>query len=225
MPIQLRFATLLCVSSVTLFAQSYTITTVAGTNRVLDGSPATAVPLRDPRSVAFDSAGNLYIADAGDNRVRRVSSQGTISTYAGTGAPGFAGDGGKATSALLASPTGIAFDSSNNLYIADRDNDRVRRVATDGTITTVAGNCASASRGDGGKATLASVRPYAVAVDNKGTLYIADIGARIRKVDANGNISTIAGTGTIGFSGDKGPATAALIGIVVGLAIDSRGDI
>src|SRR5262249_42424442 len=207
-------------------AQTYTISTIAGTDRVLDGSPAINVPLRNPISVAVDATGALYIADSADNRVRKVSASGVISTFAGTGVPGYFGDRGKATQALLAGPIGLAVDSNGVVYIAERDNAVVRRVALDGTINTIAGNGTPGFGGDDGPATSASIRPTSVAVDGKGNLYIGDgFNYRIRKVDANGKISTIAGTGNQGFSGDNGPALNADIDFVAGIAADSGGNV
>src|SRR5215472_6901343 len=143
---------LLCFAAFDTSGQPYTISTVAGTDRLLDGSNATSSPLREPRSVATDGFGNLYIADTADNRVRKVNSSGIISTYAGTGVPGYTGDRGKATMAQLSAPTGVAVDGSGNVYIADRDNFRVRRVSLDGTINTVVGNGTAGFSGDNGPA-------------------------------------------------------------------------
>ena len=209
-----------------LHAQPYTISTIAGTNRLLDGGSGTLAPLRQPRSVAADTLGNVYIADSADNRIRKVNFSGIISTYAGTGEPGYSGDRGKASLAQLNGPTGVAVDASGNLYIADRGNYRVRRISLDGTINTVAGTGISGFSGDNGPATSARVIPVAVAVDGKGILYIADgLNFRIRKVDLNGTITTVAGVGTSGFAGDNGPALSALIGLVTGMAVDSAGNI
>jgi uncharacterized protein (TIGR03437 family) len=216
----------LCLSVFDISAQPYTINTVAGTARLLDGGNAASAPLREPQSVAIDAAGNLYIADTSDNRIRKVNFSGIISTYAGTGASGYSGDRGQAAVAELSGPTGVAVDGSGNVYIADRDNFRVRRISINGTINTVAGNGTAGFSGDNGPAVSAQVTPLAVAVDNKGNLLIADgTNYRIRKVDSNGTITTIAGTGTSGYSGDNGPATSALIGLVTGLAVDSAGNL
>src|SRR5690349_5683499 len=110
----------LCLWVVDLHSQPYTISTVAGTSRLLDGGSATLAPLRDPRGVAVDGAGNLYIADTSDNRIRKVNFSGTISTFSGTGVPGYSGDRGKAMSAQLSGPTGVAVDANGNVYVADR---------------------------------------------------------------------------------------------------------
>ena len=136
------------------------------------------------------------------------------------------GDRGKAAAATLNSPTSVAVDAAGNLYIADKGNYRVRRISTDGTINTVAGNGGAGFSGDGQPATQAELQPLAVAVDTKGNLFISDVGnARIRKVDTQGVITTIAGTSSPGFAGDNGPATSAQINPVVGLAADNAGNL
>ena len=122
----------LCLSVFDISAQPYTISTVAGTARLLDGGNATSAPLREPRSVAIDAAGNLYIADTSDNRIRKVNFSGIISTYGGTGAPGYSGDRGQATVAELSGPTGVAVDGSGNVYVADGSNNRIQKLDTSG---------------------------------------------------------------------------------------------
>ncbi len=183
-----------------------------------------------PHAVAVDSDGNLYIADNGNNRIRKVDkTTGEISTVAGNGVRGFSGDGGAATSAHLALPTGVAVDSSGNLYIADQDNNRIRKVdKATGTISTVAGNGGRGYSGDGGLANETSLNnPIGVAVDSSGDVYIADTGnSRIRKVDQiTGKISTVAGTGRQGYSGDGGPATSAQLTIPFEIAVDASGNL
>lgn len=162
-----------------------------------DGGAATGASLSDATGVAIDAAGNLYIADAGNRRIRKVTPGGIITTFAGTGIQGSAGDGGAATAAQLNRPTAVTLDSAGNLYIADSSNHRIRRVAGNGTITTVAGNGRDAFAGDGGQATNASLSfPLGVAVDKSGNLYIADAGNnRIRRVTPAGVITTVAGDG------------------------------
>ena len=179
-----------------LFGQQYVISTIAGNNTSGssgDNGPATAAQLFQPAGIAVDSSGNIYIADAGNHRVRKVAN-GTITTYAGTGTAGFTGDGKAASSAQLNNPTGVALDSSGNLYIADAGNNVIRQVSTSGTITTIAGNnsLGAGNTGDGGAATNAQLNnPVAVAVDSAGNLYIADANNNtIRKV-SNKNISTV----------------------------------
>jgi uncharacterized protein (TIGR03437 family) len=205
-----------------------TIATVAGIGGMGfsgDGGPATSALLYIPHGVAADSAFNLYIADTGNLRIRKVSG-GTITTVAGGGSGfPFSGDGGHATNASLNIPYGVAVDSAGNLYIADTGNNRIRKV-TDGTITTVAGNGNVGFSGDGGPATSASLnQPWAVAVDSAGNLYIADYeNNRIRKV-SGGTITTVAGNGVVGFSGDGGPATSAFLNYPEGVAVDSAGNL
>ena len=164
--------------------------------------------------MALDSNGNLYIADTGNDLIRKVSSSGVITTVAGGGKSNKKdsfGDGGPATSASLNTPLGVALDSNGNLYIADTGNDLIRKVSSSGVITTVAGGSKGNQKdsvGDGNPATSASLNaPYGLALDSSGNLYIADAGnARIRKVNSSGVITTIAGTGEAGYSGDGGPA-------------------
>lgn len=207
------------------WSQPYTITTVAGTDRLLDGHNANTVPLRGPAAVAVDTSGNLYIADAEDNRIRKVDTSGIISTYAGTGAPGYNGDRVKAINAQLNLPSAIAFDTAGNLYVADLGNSRIRAISSNGTISTVAGNGSPGTLGDNGPAIQAQVSPLAVAVDTQGNLYISTLDFHIRKVDANGTITTIAGTGSPGYGGDNGPAKLATIGQVPAMICDAKGDL
>ena len=192
------------------------ITTVAG-NGVAgfsgDGGPGTSASLWNPRGVAVDGGGNLLIADNFNHRIRWLSAiTGIITTVAGTGLQGFSGDGGPGTSASLSLPWGVAVDGGGNVLIADSNNHRVRRVAAGtGVITTVAGNGEEGFNGDGGPGTSASLwYPSGVAVDGRGNVYIADSGnSCIRRVAAGtGVITTVAGNGTRGFSGDGGPARA-----------------
>jgi uncharacterized protein (TIGR03437 family) len=192
-----------------------------------DGSAATSAQLNAPQGLAVDAAGNLFIADTMNAKVRKVSASGTITTVVGSGTPGFGGDGGAAASAQLNLPVGVAVDSSGNLYIADFGNSRVRKVSTNNTIATVAGNGSAGYSGDGGPAAKAQLNgPQAVAVDAAGNLYIADTGNNaIREVTAAGLISTVAGNGIAGYSGDGGPATSAQVGNPVGVAVDGVGNI
>ena len=205
-----------------------TISTVAGSGTAGfagDGAAAASAQLNLPFGVAVDTAGNLYIAEFGNNRVRKVTAGGTISTLAGNGVSGYSGDGGQATGAMLNGPQGVAVDTAGNVYIADTGNNRVRKVAPNGTITTVAGN-GIAGFSDGGSAVNAQVgNPVAVAVDSAGNLYIADGSARVRKVFASGLITTIAGNGTNGYTGDGGIATSARLNGPSALAVDSAGNV
>ena len=165
-----------------------------------DGGLAVNAAVFQPTAVAVDSSANVYIAEYG-SRVRKVTPEGIISTFAGTGIDGFGGDGHPATQAQLYAPFGLAIDSSNNLYIADTNNNRIRKVTTDGIITTVAGNGQPGSTGDGGSARAATIyQPLRLAVDAAGNLFFVEttnpaIVPRLRKVDTHGNISTVAGGG------------------------------
>ncbi len=190
-----------------------------------DGGPATSAVLYSPRGVTVDPSGNIYIADSSNNVIRRVSPGGTITTVAGNGLPTLSGDGGPATIASLQTPLGLAVDAGGNLYIADANNHRVRRVSPGGNIFTAAGG---GTGGDGVSATSASLQyPVAVAVDSGGNLYIADLYAcTIRKVTlSTGIISTVAGNGNYGFSGDGGPANAAQLSYPAGVAVDAGGNL
>ena len=200
------------------------IDTFAGLPELGDNGPAIDAWLAFPAGVAVDGAGNLYIADARNHRIRKVDSSGTITTIAGTGEFGFNGDGGPATDARLAAPTGVAVDGAGNLYIADARNHRIRKVDSSGTITTIAG---FVDPGDGGPASEGRLAfPTGVAVNGAGNLYIADArNHRIRKVDSSGTITTIAGTGEFGFGGDGGPATDARLALPNGMAVDGAGNL
>ncbi len=205
-------AALLFVSAIGT-ASGQSIFTVAG-GGTDDGRPANAVGLQFPSAVALDRLGNLYIADSVGNRIRKVAAgSGIITTVAGTGASGTSGDGGPATAASLSYPEDVAVDTLGNLYIADSFNHRVRKItAATGIITTIVGTGEKGFSGDGGPPTNALLdAPSGIAIAPSGDFYVADAGNnRIRKV-ANGLITTIAGTGSPGYSGDGGPATKAEI--------------
>ena len=203
------------------------IDTFAGVPKPGDGGPATEAQIRSPSDVVVDATGNLYIADAGNHRIRKMDPAGMITTIAGWGDPGFSGDGGPATEARFGNPFGIAVDGAGNVYIAEERNHRIRKVDTTGTITTIAGTGELGFGGDGGPATEAQLtRPFGVAVDATGNLYIADrSNNRIRKVDPTGTITTIAGTGERGFGGDGGPATEAQINGPSDVAVDGTGNL
>ncbi|MFI1577534.1 RICIN domain-containing protein [Embleya sp. NPDC020630] len=201
------------------------IATVAGTGTAAfggDDGPAVSARLNYPLGVAVDSTGIVYVADYHNQRVRKITPDGTITTVAGNGTGGFRGDGGPATSAQLNRPYGVAVDGADDLYIADAENHRVRKVTADGTIATVAGNGTGGFRGDGGPATSAQLNfPLGLVVDGTGALYISDHrNQRIRKVAPDGTIGTVTGTGTAGFGGDGGPAAKAQLNSPYGLAVD-----
>jgi sugar lactone lactonase YvrE len=200
------------------------ITTVAGNGTAGysgDDGPATAASLNYPYDVAVGADGSIYIADWYNHCVRKVSPGGVITTVAGTGTPGYSGDGEPATGAQLNAPAGVTLGRDESLYIADEYNHRVRRVAPTGIISTVAGNGAHAYSGDGGPAAEASLNhPFSVALDADGTLYIADeYNHRIRTVAPTGIITTVVGNGSAGYSGDDGPATEASINYPQGIAL------
>ena len=174
--------------------------------------PASAVPLILPAGLAYDAAGNLFFSESGRHLIRRVTPAGLLTTVAGTGTQGFAGDGGPATAALLDTPTALALDAVGDIFVADTHNHRIRRIdAGTGQISSVA----------------SSVNPAALAIDAAGNLFFADVSAhQISRLDAvTGTISTVAGTGIQGFSGDGGPAVAANLDTPTGLALSSAGDL
>lgn len=189
-----------------------------------DGGPASAALFMQLDGIAVAADDTIYVSDSLAHRVRRIQG-GIITTVAGTGATGLSGDGGPGTAATLHWPTALALDAAGNLYIADTFNHAIRRLAVDGTITTVAGTGVEGGSGDGGPALAAQIsQPFGVAVDEDGTLYIADRGNfKIRRVGPDGIIGTIAGTGVEGSAGDGGPATAAELGYVARVAIDGDG--
>jgi sugar lactone lactonase YvrE len=208
------------------------INTVAGNGSIfynpnVDNIPATSATLVNPAGVVTDGLGNLFISDRDDNRVRVVAPNGIINTFAGNGSNGFSGDGGQATLAQINFPIGLATDAAENVFIADWENNRIRKVTPNGIITTVAGNGTQGFGGDGGQATAASLySPSGVAVDASGNLLIADFGnMRIRKVTPAGIITTFAGSGSYGSGGDGGPAIQAQFIGPTGIAIDHAGNI
>jgi uncharacterized protein (TIGR03437 family) len=215
---------------VRMVGASGALLTVAGGGRSEnngDGGMATAAGLQDPVAVTVDARGRTWIADYLGNNVRRVSFDGRISTAAGDGSAGFAGDGGWAAEARLNRPRGIAADGYGGVFIADSENHRVRQIDSIGRITTVAGNGRRDYAGDLGPATLASLdRPNAIASAEDGSLYIADTGnSVIRLVRPDGIISTVAGTGVAGYGGDGGPARQSALNQPAGVAIDGEGNV
>ena len=207
------------------------ITTVAGnggSGSTGDGGVATNATFRHPRGIAIDVSGNLFIGDFESQNIRKVATNGVITTIAGNGTQSFQGDGGIATSAAFSNPELITVDRWGNIYIADGENFRVRKVSTNNIVTTVAGNGGYGGfSGDGGAATNAALNlPFDVAVDANSNLFIADLqNNRIRKVTANGMITTVAGNGGASFSGDNGFATEASLNNPGGVAIDADGNL
>lgn len=207
-----------------------TLTTIGGNGGYSysgDGGKATAAQLYAPQAVAVDAAGNLYIADTANNVIRKVTTDGVISTFAGTGTAGNGGDNGAAASAQLNSPEGVAVDSAGNVYIADTANSKIRKVTPGGTISTYAGSGTAGYGGDGGAATSAQLNsPTSVAVDADGNLYIADLlNSAVRKVTPGGTITTLAGNGVQGYNGDRIAASKALLNFPQSVAVDSAGNV
>ena len=212
-------------------AQAQTITTIAGNGTMGfsgDGGPATAAEMAAPNGICSDTAGNIYVADEINNCVRKISTTGIITTVVGIGSGGFSGDGGSATAAELNQPTGVAFDVTGDMYVADYMNVRIRKVdhAT-GIITTIAGNGTAALAGDGGPASAASFSgPCCLAIFRQ-LLYVSDIqDNRVRVINlSTGIITTVAGNGATTYAGDGMPATAAHIVFPQGICVDTFGDL
>lgn len=194
-----------------------------------DGGASDVAELNSPEDLVVDGAGNIYVADTTNNVIRKIDVNGNISTVAGNHAAGagFSGDGGLATSAKINDPYGVAVDSAGNLYIADSENNRIRKVDLAGIITTVAGNGTGGYSGDGGPATSAELKfPEGVRVDASGNLYIADSNNNVvRKVDTTGKITTVAGNGTAGYTGDGNAATSAELNFPILVSVDAAGEL
>jgi sugar lactone lactonase YvrE len=208
------------------------ISTIAGHGTISgyggDGGAATNAYLNFPEMITVDGIGNIYVTDAGNNRVRKIDTAGIIKTIAGTGVAAYAGDGGAATSAKLAYPTGIALDTTSEIiYIGDANNNAVRKIDAAGIITTFAGTGVVGYSGNGGLAMVAKLHsPQGVAIDTAGTIYISDGGNNvIRKVTTAGIISTYVGTGVAGYGGDGGPAVLAKIYNPPGITVDVTGNL
>lgn len=202
------------------------VTTVAG-GFVGDGRPATKASFQVPTWIVRDASGNAYVSDQGEQRIRKITNTGVISTYAGTGIAGFSGDGGPSHLAMVNAPLGMTLDSAGDLVFADGGNNRIRKIDGSGNISTIAGNGTPGYSGDGGPATSASLNlPFGVTYDSVGNLYISDFNNNvIRKVDTAGTITTFAGNGTAGYCGDGGPAINACLNTPKGLVFDSSGNL
>jgi uncharacterized protein (TIGR03437 family) len=216
-------------------AKDGTITTVAGTGVPGfsgDGGQATSAQINTPTGVFADVAGNIYIADVGNQRIRMVNFAGVITTIAGNGSKGYGGDGGQAVNASFYNAVRVAVDPTGNVIVADQSNHRIRKITPGGIITTIAGNgvgtpAAGAFSGDGGQATAASLNnPTALAIAPSGVIYFSDqVNQRIRKIAADGTITTISGTGSPGYGGDKGPAINATLNYPGGMTLDAAGNL
>jgi trimeric autotransporter adhesin len=192
-----------------------------------EGLPALAAALNDPTGMVLDAANHLTLADTGNHRVRQVGADGRLTTIAGDGSPGRTGDNGPATQAQLTGPAGLLFDASGNLYIADVAEHVVRKVDRSGMMTTIAGTGTPGFSGDGQPAITAQLnQPRGLAMDTAGNLFIADsLNHRVRKVDAQGTITTVAGSGQTVFAGEGGPALEAGLRGPVALAVDAAGNL
>ncbi len=192
-----------------------------------DGGPAINARFYQPRAIVRDAAGNLYVADTGNSRIRKIAPDLSVRTIAGWGGAGFSGDGQAAVNAQLSAPAGVAVDAAGNVYIADTGNHRVRKIDASGTMMTIAGTGAPQYSGDGGLGVLAALNgPTGLALDAAGNLYIADTGNHaVRKLTPAGVISTVAGTGSRGFSGDGGDPASAQLDSPAAVAIDSNGNL
>ncbi|MCH8905119.1 MAG: hypothetical protein IIA45_14530 [Bacteroidetes bacterium] len=225
--------TLMITAFLPFAAIGQNINTIAGTGTGSfsgDGGSAKAATVNRPLEVHVDKNGNVLIADNDNYRIRFINaSTGIISTVAGNGSLGFSGDGGAATSAELNLPTAVCSDTTGNIYISDKGNQRIRKVdGVSGIISTIAGTGTASFTGDGGPSTSATIsQPHGMQTDIAGNLYFADrTNHRIRRIDfVTGIITTVAGNGTIGFSGDGGAATSAGLNYPIGLCLDDSGNI
>ncbi len=206
------------------------ITTVAGGGSgggVGDGGPASSARIENPGGMVFSKTGELYIASGGSHRIRKIDTCGIITTIAGNGTPGYTGDGAEATAALINYPIGIALDTVGNIYFSEFRNHIIRRIDhSTGIISTIGGNGAAGYSGDNGVATVAQLDcPQSICMDNSGSVFISENNHVIRKIDAAGIITTIAGTHVAGYNGDGIPATAAKLNFPQDVTTDSRGNV
>ncbi len=219
---------LIVMSLLPCLSHAQIINTIAGTGTAAysgDGGTATAANLHAPIHVITDAAGNIYTTDFRNNVIRKINSSGVITTIAGTGTPGFSGDGGPATAATFDWPSGLCLDAAGNLFVSDYHNNRIRKINTAGIVTTIAGTGATGHSGDGGPATAATFNlPQGLCMNLSGELFIADANnSCIRKINLAGIITNVAGTGVLGFSGDGGPASTAQLANPLGITIDNAG--
>jgi sugar lactone lactonase YvrE len=223
------FGVTILLTAFSFSSNAQIITTIAGDSSAGyngDNIPAITAELGQPDGIAVDGAGNVYIGDKNNNRIRKINTSGIITTIAGTGIYGYSGDDSLATNAKINYPYGVAVDGSGNVYFADEGNNCVRKINTSGIITTIAGNDTGGYNGDNIAATLAKLHfPCGVAVDTIGNIYITDGNNRIRKVNSSGIITTIGGTGALIDSGDNSQATAAGIFGPYAIALDADGNI
>src|SRR5579883_1596577 len=221
-----NFRTVVIILGINLsaLAQQYTVTTIAGGAAPPAPMSALNASIGIVSGITADSLGNIYFVSGSAFSVFKVNSSGTLTVVAGNGRPGYSGDGGPATSATLLGPTGVAVDGSGNIYITDVC--WIRKVSSTGTISTIAGNGNCGSYVDGGQATSGPLfNPTSPVVDSGGNLLFADSStSRVAKLSPSGIITTIAGTGTSGFSGDGGSATGAQLSHPHGVALDSSGN-
>ncbi len=190
-----------------------------------DSGPATGAQLNSPLAITFDPKGNMYVVDIGNSRIRKIDTAGIITTIAGNGTSGYNGDSIAAITAILNNPLDIASDTTGNIYIADLRNYRIRKIDIAGVITTIGGNGTAGFSGDSVSATAAQMTPLGIATDKQGNIFISDSSDRVRKINRSGIITTIAGTGISGYSGDNGAAVSATLSGPRSLAVNDSEDL